>query len=250
MLTGDQRTPLDLTFRLFDVPVRVSPWFWLLAAFLGQYWLQKDIIYFLAWVVCVFVSIMVHEFGHALTARWLGSSRVSVLLHGFGGLAFHDHLTARWRRIAIILAGPGAGFLLAALLLAVGRVSSPASWPSPVLAMMYGSLLAINIVWGLFNLLPVYPLDGGQFTAEVFSWASPNYGRIVAAGLSLFVAGGLVVLSLLEYLRVMPNPTGFSLGFLGMVMFALMAFDSYQRLQHEMSMRRRWTDDRLPWEDR
>jgi Zn-dependent protease len=249
VLTGDQRTPFDLNFSLFNIPVRVSPFFWLVTVFLAGDLLRaattQGLLVLLVWVACVFLSILVHELGHALTAQAFGN-RPSILLYGFGGLAFHQHLPQRWQRIAVILAGPAAGFLLAAAVYAL-TFAMPQLWAVDYLGVALAFLLGINIVWGLINLLPVYPLDGGQFTAEVFSAVLPGSGRMLAFGLSLVVAGGLVVISLLTYLRIIHNPY-FSLGMFSILIFGMLAFDSYVMLQAELQRRRRWSDDRLPWE--
>ena len=83
-----QRTSYDLNFRLFGVPVRVHPFFWLAMLLLGtnSETTPKEA---LVWVVAAFVSILVHEFGHVAAITYFGS-RCHVVLHGFGGLAIDD----------------------------------------------------------------------------------------------------------------------------------------------------------------
>lgn len=61
---GVPETPYDLRFQLLGMPVRVHPLFWLVAAMLG--WRNENIPLVLIWVGCVFVSILVHEYGHGL----------------------------------------------------------------------------------------------------------------------------------------------------------------------------------------
>src|SRR5262245_31536533 len=104
----------DLHFRLFGIPVRVSPMFWLVTVLLG---LRTDgatpPAELLIWIVVVFVSILVHELGHAFAQRRYGG-RPWITLYGMGGLAACDDCDRRTSsQILISLAGPAAGFLFA-----------------------------------------------------------------------------------------------------------------------------------------
>jgi hypothetical protein len=114
-------TRYDLRFSLAGIPVRVHPLFWLIAVFFG---ISGDLIMLPIWVLVVFVAILVHELGHALAFRRYGQ-RSQIVLHFAGGLTIPEPvswgsgyasvgLTAN-QQIFISLAGPGAGFLLAAL---------------------------------------------------------------------------------------------------------------------------------------
>src|SRR5262249_14879834 len=104
-------TPYDLRWRLFGVHVRVHPMFWLLSAILGFNTTEFGFQYLLFWMACVFVSILIHEFGHV----WMGlafGAEGHIVLYGFGGLAIGSNRSANpWKRIAVALAGPMAGFL-------------------------------------------------------------------------------------------------------------------------------------------
>src|SRR6516162_1607753 len=113
-LAEPDRTSLDLQWRMFGTSVRVHPFFWLVAAFLG--WPAVDQaggLRFLAiWIVCVFISILLHEFGHVFVGRLFGSAG-HIVLYGLGGLAIgSNNLSNRWQRIAVSFAGPAAQLLL------------------------------------------------------------------------------------------------------------------------------------------
>ena len=70
-------------FRILGIPVRVEPFFWIIAVLFG---LQYDSIpLILTWVFVVFVSILVHELGHALMLKAF-DQRSAIVLHGFGGV--------------------------------------------------------------------------------------------------------------------------------------------------------------------
>ena len=94
MLGEPQRTEYDWNFQIFGIPCRVHPFFWLLAVMLGIRGNSSQGI--LIWVSVVFVSILVHELGHAFTIRYFGWSP-RVVLHSFGGLAIYDPSFSPWQ---------------------------------------------------------------------------------------------------------------------------------------------------------
>ncbi len=205
MLGVPATTDFDLKFRLLGIPVRVHPLFWALAAFLG--WSNRSGGEVVVWVACVFVSVLVHEFGHGLTARALAAQSPSIILYGMGGLCVYDREhRSPWRRLAIILMGPGAGFLLFALVAIAGtlilgiapfrlaKIHEPPRWAfsSTLIWEAYYDLLVINLVWGIFNLVPIYPLDGGQVTHTLLSMGNRREGPkrcfIVSIGIAALLA--------------------------------------------------------------
>jgi Zn-dependent protease len=218
--------------------------FWLLAAFLGSS--SGDLGQILVWVFVVFFSILVHELGHALAFRRYGQDS-HIVLHFMGGLTIPESI--RWgndranvslspnQQIFVSLAGPIAGFILAGLV--VGAVKFTGGLiaiqiilgfiPIPQLAFLpYGNnavyalifwLLWINTFWGLINLLPVFPLDGGQVARNVLIQLDPWDGGRKSLWLSV-ITGGLVALGALLFLN------SIYMAFL----FGLLAFQSYQAL--------------------
>src|SRR5262245_56640681 len=112
MLAEPSPTPLDLRFRLFGTPVSVHPFFWLMAVLLG--WRLTSIslvgdngmIALLLWIVCVFVSILLNEFGHIWMGKAFGTDGY-IVMHGMGGLAIgSNQLYTPWKRICVSAAGP------------------------------------------------------------------------------------------------------------------------------------------------
>ena len=68
--------------------------------------------YLVLWIICVFVSILIHEMGHVLMGRLFGAEG-HIVLYSFGGLAIGSkRLADRWQRIAVSFAGPLAQFIL------------------------------------------------------------------------------------------------------------------------------------------
>ena len=167
MLAEPPRTPYDLNFRLFGFPVRVHPLFWLAAALLGANALDAGIQYLLIWIAVVFVSILVHELGHALAFRRFGSGS-HIVLWMFGGLAVpYASVGQRWKQIVVSLAGPVAGFILCGLVYGSHKLWHWGARENglPVFY-LYSALFSVNLIWGIFNLLPVLPLDGGHVCAK------------------------------------------------------------------------------------
>ncbi len=174
---------------LFGIPVRIEPSFLFITALIG---LQGgDIGSMVAWVVAVFIGVLVHEMGHALLMKYYGFEPY-IVLHGFGGLAGREGnfgRTSIWREILISLAGPGAGFVLG-LVVFVALLLAPAEVPQGI-QMLMSNLLMVTIVWGILNLLPMMPLDGGNVSRLLFLRFAPArprwswYLSIVVAALSI-----------------------------------------------------------------
>ncbi|AMV37049.1 site-2 protease family protein [Planctomyces sp. SH-PL62] len=211
-------TSYDLRFQLLNVPVRVHPLFWLVTAVLG--WNDGDLGKVALWIGCVFVSILVHEFGHALMGRRFGGSP-SIVLYSLGGLCYSGSERTPGQRLAVILGGPAAGLLLFLLTLivaslalgmtpgehlafmkmVVGLTPDPGSVMGGVQklqnstnAELYFNLLQINLYWTLVNLLPIWPLDGGQASQIVMSQVDRRHGVRRSHILSLLTAGVLALL--------------------------------------------------------
>ncbi|HJZ59795.1 MAG TPA: site-2 protease family protein [Gemmataceae bacterium] len=256
MLWEPERTRYDLSFRLFRFPVRVHPWFWVLSLLLyGDDGLRAHgLLGLVIWVVVVFVSIIVHELGHALAFRWFGTDS-HIVLHAFGGLAIPwSRVDGRWRRIIISLAGPAAGFILLAVVYYSNHFFRWAG-PNEPLLLLYVYLYVVNLYWGIFNLLPIFPLDGGQVCKEVCGAIWPRNGErialeisIVAAGLGAFYCLATAFGDRNGWLDFLPwwFPHG---SIWTAVLFALLAVYSYQALQQVHWTESHWddSDDRPPW---
>ena len=234
MLLGEPApTQADLKFSVLGIPVRVSPWFWAMSFLLGIRGSEADPREMIIWVIAVFISILIHELGHALTARRYGN-RARITLHGMGGLASYDGgNNSIGTEIKVTAAGPGAGFLLAALIVGISALLGGHlvfSWSlmpvrvyfpnaSESLYLFINSLLFVNILWGLFNLLPIYPLDGGQITRMVWvhnnTWEGIRKSLIVSLMTCIFMA----IWFLIDGERFMP------------IMMAWLAYGNYQSLQ-------------------
>jgi len=235
------RSPWDWSFRLFGISVRIHRLFWLGSALLGNSTLQLGADYFLLWMLAVLVSILLHELGHALAYR-LYRVDASIVLTMLAGLTVpSSSLAGRWQRVFVSLAGPGAGFLLAA---AIYFIPGP-GLPKHV-SILLSFLFFINLYWGVINLLPVWPLDGGKVSQELCTFFSWRHGRRISLEISLLVAGLIVAYSLVCEMHLLTDlisqlPRWFPRGtFWTAILFGLLAYQSYQQLQSEKWSENHW----------
>ncbi len=209
MLGNVQPTEFDLQFSLFGIPVRVTPMYWLGSVILGWGAMEHGgPPFLLMWVLVCFVSILVHEMGHALVARWLGCHNVLTALYMMGGVAtyYPSRDYTQGKSILISLAGPGAGFILYFLMEYVFagpilRFADARLDPSAtkLIESGVGQWLQINLMWGLVNLLPVLPLDGGNVCRSVCVSISPFRGENIARTISIAFAGLAAVYFLMNH---------------------------------------------------
>lgn len=240
----------DIHFRLFGIPIRIHPFFWLVTLLIAMQGRSTPPVEVLIWVVAVVISIVIHEMGHALTQQHFGG-RPHIVLYGMGGLAICEDCDRSTRsQILISLAGPAAGFLLAFLLLVLlqmtghdigflagnlrvttGPIGEPSGisllggalfWQqlsAPLANLMLRNLLWINILWGLINLLPIYPLDGGRVSREVCQITNPRGGIILSLQISVAAAIGMMVVGLVLWQSIFTT-----------LFFGYLAYSSYQML--------------------
>ncbi|MFO0631172.1 MAG: site-2 protease family protein [Polyangiales bacterium] len=176
---------LTWKFRLGQVRVVVEPWFWLMAILLGSNFRGPEIA---LWIAVVFVSILVHELGHAAATYAFGGT-AWIRLYSFGGLTYPSRVFSRWRSVALSLSGPFAGFALGGLAFAA-QMFVPIT--SPTIAVTLSMLVSVNVAWGLMNLLPIPPLDGGHVLLELMGPRGERQARYAA----IATAAVVVLLSL------------------------------------------------------
>lgn len=237
-------TRFDLNFSISGIPIRVHPLFWLIAILFGSS--SNGLTHILIWIFAIFISILIHELGHAFAMRFYGQ-RSSIILHGAGGLTVPEQVSwaggianialSPGQEILISLAGPGAGFLFAVfILISTIIMGGVIAWtalfgiiPFPIAQIPNGgdlintlliTLLWVNIFWGLVNLMPVYPLDGGHVARYLLLKADPLDGVRKSLWLSI-ITGGLIALA--AFLVIHSTYMAF--------LFGLLAFQSYQMLQ-------------------
>ncbi|MCP3098471.1 site-2 protease family protein [Myxococcus sp. K15C18031901] len=210
-------------FHVAGFPVRVHPLFFLTTLAAG-WGFARDPALLALWMAVAFAAVLIHELGHALAFRRFGCA-ARIDLHGMGGTAHGEdtgrltHLQSAW----VSFSGPGAGFLVGGLVWAATRLAPPGALDGRV-GQVVGMWLWVNVGWGLFNLLPFQPLDGGHLLASlVRAWRGYRYERhlhVVGIATAALVAGysvwsgqiwlGLLALTIgvmnFEQLRRLPRP--------------------------------------------
>ncbi len=190
--------------------------FWLLCLFIGMNYLQaggsKGIGMFLIFGISLFVTVLWHEMGHALARKKFGAPYSEIVLHGFGGYCTGPGTFSRNQSIFISAAGPVANFILAAAAwLLIQAPGMESFWPRFALS----TLITINLFLGILNLLPIFPMDGGQILANILG---PKHQR------NVFMIGLILGALLAAYFLM--NGSIF-----GAVIFGMLAFQNWKGTQ-------------------
>ena len=148
------------------------------------------------WTLGVLVAVLLHESGHAFTARAFGATGVTVTAFALGGYT-------TWRPTRPV--GPGGRFLISAAGSAFGIAAGLPIWlldrqgaldglPRFVDIGLWAFMLAA-LVWGVLNWIPVLPLDGGHMAQSVLEILWPSRAAQIARGISIVVGGALILLA-------------------------------------------------------
>lgn len=223
-------TGYELRFSVLGIPVMVHPFFWLMPLlFFGQMAVsQQDgipIVNLVAAVAAVFFSLMVHELGHSIAMAFYGI-RSRIVLYAMGGMAIPMNAAVgfsrrgMWDQVVISFAGPLAQFLLLGLLLVVWFFVPIPPTPVVSLSMVLVVLVFCNLVWPVFNLMPILPMDGGHICQGIARMVQGRYqGDITALWISV-IAGVVLVVLAFQY----------GLFFAG-IFLAMMTLQNFQELQ-------------------
>ncbi len=199
---------------LFGIPFYINPsWIAVLALVTFDYGYQfTEIIsspVLLPWLLglatalLLFVSVLAHELGHSLVAMSQGIKVKSITLFLFGGLAvLEKESKSPLDAFLVAIAGPAVSFCLFGILTLLNN-ALPLSLP---LRLVVEILASLNLVLGLFNLIPGLPLDGGNILKAIV-WkitGNPNKGILIASRFGQFfgfIAIGLGLLGILKILH-------------------------------------------------
>lgn len=205
-----------------NIPITISPFFWLLAVALG--WFNTLTIEGTAiWMGVIFISLMVHEYGHALTAVLFGQ-RAHIQLTGFGGLTLRSGKKLKpWQEFIIVLNGPLAGFGLCLVAFWAKGVLA-ASESHQLLSYAISVAFVINLFWTILNLIPVQPLDGSKLLGIVLESLWGVRGTKIALFISLILALALGVAFFI------------SQSFLAGSIFLLFAYESYRAWKESLKV--------------
>lgn len=164
-------------------------WSWFLIAVLqiGTRPLAATLTWSIFEYLSLFVIVLMHEFGHALACRSVGGRANQIVLWPLGGVAFVDPPPRAGALLWSIAAGPLVNVILVPVL-TVARVLGAHS--SIEVCDYLSTIWYINLGLLLFNLVPIYPLDGGQILRALLWFV---FGRarslLIASGIGLAASG-------------------------------------------------------------
>lgn len=207
---------------MFHIPgkisVRISPFFFVTSGLIG--WINSfSLLGTIIWIAIIFVSILIHECGHAYTMRAFGQ-RAKIELVAFGGLTIPDGpRLSKFKEFIVVFAGPLFGFFL--FLLSYFLLRS-ALFSNLLVNAILQTTAVVNLFWTVVNLLPVLPLDGGQLVRIILEGIFGPKGMRYALIASIAVAAAIAVLFLVY--------GGFLIGALFFI-FAFQNFETYRRMK-------------------
>src|SRR5438270_2640978 len=186
-------------FRLFGVDVFLHWWWFLVAVYeiqsrAGQY---SSITWNILEYLALFLIVLMHEFGHALACRQVGGRASQIVLWPLGGVAYVEPPQRPGATLWSIAAGPLVNVALIPILFAAVNVSHSVGMPGTDIHKLLGMVSWINVGLLVFNILPIYPLDGGQILRSLL-WFVVGRARslMVATVLGLIGIVGFIGLAL------------------------------------------------------
>jgi Zn-dependent protease len=186
--------------------------------------------------LALFLIVTLHEFGHALACRQVGGRANQIVLWPLGGVAYVDPPPRPGATLWSIAAGPLVNVALIPVLLLLGMMSQSLGWATavPDAHLLLQWVWRINLGLLTFNMLPIFPLDGGQILRSLL-WFVLGRARslMVATVLGFVGAGGFVVLALSMYF-VRPGGGSLWLGILALFML----MNCWGGLQHARALLR------------
>jgi Zn-dependent protease len=185
--------------RILGIDVFVHVTFLLLLGFIGvAHWMKDHSVTAafigVAFFACLFLCVLLHEYGHALAARQYGIATRDITLLPIGGVARLERMPEKpAQELVVALAGPLVNVVIAGSLFA-GLVLSGKWQPLSGLSAVEGSfaerLMLVNLFLVLFNLLPAFPMDGGRVLRSLLAMRL-SYAR--ATGIAAAIGKGMAV---------------------------------------------------------
>ncbi len=200
--------------RFWGIDIQVH-WSFVLILFYGAFLFSRNAsnvltgaIYGVIVILLLFVCVVLHEFGHAVTARYFGINVPHITLLPIGGVAQLERMPRKpLQEFLIAIAGPAVNFVLAALLLPVALLVVSMSMRAGTIWMIVPALMraaqsmslagllltlaGTNLLLGIFNLLPAFPMDGGRILRALLAL---RLQYIPATRIAVLVGRGMAIL--------------------------------------------------------
>jgi Zn-dependent protease len=186
-------------FQVFGINVYLH-WSWLLVAVIefqtrmGKY---ESPIWNVIEYLSLFVIVLLHEFGHALACRSVGGIANQIVLWPLGGVAYVRPPRRPGALLWSIAAGPLVNVLLVPvtwllLIACPQKVLADGEWLVPDITNFCQTVFWINIALLIFNVLPIYPLDGGQILQSLL-WFVTGQGTSIVIASVIGMIGGIAL---------------------------------------------------------
>jgi Zn-dependent protease len=224
-------------FTLAGIGVYVH-WMWFLAALYSiQY--RTHVYSSLIWNVFEYLSlfgiVLTHEFGHQLACRSVGGKTHDIVLWLLGGVAYVSPPQRPGAQLWSIAAGPLVNVVLIPVLSVLVSVSSHLGWydTNPNAYELIHNVWRINIGLLIFNMMPVYPLDGGQILRSLLWFPFGRANSLLAASIIGFIGlAGLVLLAVLMFFSSGGQSSAIWLG----LMAVFIATSCWGGLKHALAL--------------
>ena len=224
--------------RLFGIDLAIHWTFWLLPVWVILTWDESGVLplwMHLLLIACLFVCVVLHEFGHALTAQQFGIRTRSITLSPLGGIAQLERMSHKpWEEFCIAIAGPLVNVAIAIVLgagLLVGYAVN-AMLAETLLWRFLSVLLILNVVLVVFNMLPAFPMDGGRVLRAILA---SSMGLLKGTRLAVVVGTVTAILMGIAGIFVLGNPWLFLISVF--VLFAgqqeLLALEAEERQRNQ-----------------
>src|SRR5271157_2940058 len=180
-------------------------WSWFLVA-AYEIRLRKGLYSSITWNVleylALFLIVLLHEFGHSLACRQVGGQANQIVLWPLGGVAYVDPPPRPGATLWSIAAGPLVNVVLIPIIMGVGRMSLLLGWYTavPDLRGLIHAVFYIDVGLLVFNILPIYPLDGGQILRSLL-WFMLGRARSLMVATVLGFAGVAAFIGLAVWSR-------------------------------------------------
>jgi len=158
---------------------------------------QRGIAYALIWAPVLFISILFHECAHAAMIAVFGFGSSHIVLGGMGGVTINQRRAKPWQDLLVSISGPAASFGLM-FLSAWFAGHAAIAQTDRMLVVLLPAMQWANLWWGIFNLIPVPPLDGGHATREFFRiFLTERNAFVISIWIAIICGSGVAVVAFL-----------------------------------------------------